>query len=538
MADASKFSKLDIETMEICQRRENRLVRFLRDTLLKQKIITEEVYRQLFPSGSVAGVLYGLPKVHKDNFPARPILSAIGTYNYNLAKFLVPILQPFAVGQYTVKDSFAFVSEITAYKTDFDLVMASFDVSSLFTNVPLDECVDLCVDLLFEDCDTFAFKDCKFNRDQFRKLLNFAVKDNHFVFNGQLYDQIDGVAMGSPLGPSMANIFMCALEQKYLNGCPSEFKPVLYRRYVDDTFCLFRHREHVDKFLEYINNFHPNIKFTVEVEEDNNLPFLDVLVTHEQTGFSTSLYRKKTFTGLYTDYASLAPDKYKINLVRILVFRAFHICSTYMNFHHELIRIKRILTENCFPRSIIDRVIKSFLGEKFGKRPPKKAEDKAPLIFCLPYLGHYSLQVKTRLIRLVKQCYPKLKLEVIFTSPKRISFLFRFKDKLPSLICSSVVYRYRCPGCHASYYGKTTRNLVVRCREHLGINKAGQKIKSSPSAIGDHISKSGHDASLENFEIISRTVNSFDLLIHESLLILRDRPMLNSQLSSISLALF
>ena len=131
-----------------------------------------------------------------------------------------------------------------------------------------------------------------------------------------------------------------------------------------------------------------------------------------------------------------------------------------------------------------------------------------------------------------------LKLEVIFTSPKCISSLFRFKDKFPFLICSSVVYRYKCPGCHASYYGKTTRNLVVRCREHLGINKAGQKIKSSSSAIGDHISESGHDASLENFEIISRTDNSFDLLIHESLLILRDRPTLNGQLSSIPLMLF
>ena len=154
------------------------------------------------------------------------------------------------------------------------------------------------------------------------------LKDNHFVFNGQLYDQLDGVAMASPLGPSMANIFMCALEQKYLNGCPLEFKPVLYRRYVDDTYCLIRHREHVDKFLEHINKFHPNIRFTVEVEEDNNLSFLDVLVTHEQGGFSTSLYRKKTFTVLYTDYASLAPDRYKINLVRILVFSAFHICSS------------------------------------------------------------------------------------------------------------------------------------------------------------------------------------------------------------------
>ena len=220
--------------------------------------------------------------------------------------------------------------------------------------------------------------------------------------------------MGSPLGPSIANIFMCSLEQKYLNGCPSEFKPFLYRRYVDDTFCLFKHRDHIDKFLEYINNFHPNIKFTVDIEEENKLPFLDALVACDETGFSTSLYREKTFTGLYTDFSSLSPDKYKVNLVRILVFRAFHICSTYSNFHNELIRIKRILADNCFPRSIIDRVIKSILDDKFGNRPPKKEDDKTPLILCLPFLGQYSLQLKTRLIRLIEQCYPTLKLEVIF----------------------------------------------------------------------------------------------------------------------------
>ena len=70
--------------------------------------------------------------------------------------------------------------------------------------------------------------------------------------------------MGSPLGPSMANIFMCALEQKYLNGCPSEYKPVLYRRYIDDAFGLFRHREHVDKFHEHINNFYRNINLLLK----------------------------------------------------------------------------------------------------------------------------------------------------------------------------------------------------------------------------------------------------------------------------------
>ena len=163
------------------------------------------------------------------------------------------------------------------------------------------------------------------------------MKDTHFVFNGQLFDQIDGVAMGSPLGPSLANIFMCMLEQRYLNECPSEFKPVLYRWYVDDTLCLFRSRSDIEKFLDHINSYHPNIKFTVELEMDNTLPFLDVSVTHDQNSFSTSLYRKKTFTGLYTDFGTLSPNDYKVNLIKVLVYLAFHICSTYTNFHDEVV---------------------------------------------------------------------------------------------------------------------------------------------------------------------------------------------------------
>ena len=126
---------------------------------------------------------------------------------------------------------------------------------------------------------------------------------------------------------------------------------------------------------------------------------------------------------------------------------------------------------------------------------------------------------------------------VIFRSPKRIGSLFPFKDRFPTLMRSSVIYKFQCPGCHASYYGKTSRNLITRCREHLGVNKAGFRIKGGPSAIGDHINQSGHAASFKDFSILDRANNEFDLLIHESLLILRDRPELNSQQSSIPLVL-
>ena len=155
------------------------------------------------------------------------------------------------------------------------------------------------------------------------------------------------------------------------------------------------------------------------------------------------------------------------------------ICSSYQNFHNEIVRIKEILVKNSFPRALIDRIIKSFLDKRFAPRPPAPQEAKTALLFCMPYLGRYSLQIKTKINRIIKQCYPGIQLNVIFRSPKRIQSFFPFKDRFPTLIRSSVVYKFQCPGCHASYFGKTSRNLITRCREHLGINKAGQKIKAS-----------------------------------------------------------
>ncbi len=81
LSDCSKFKKLDSDALDLCIKRENKLIRFLRDKLLKDKVISQDIYNSLFTTGSNPGILYGLPKIHKDNCPTRPILSAIGTYN-------------------------------------------------------------------------------------------------------------------------------------------------------------------------------------------------------------------------------------------------------------------------------------------------------------------------------------------------------------------------------------------------------------------------------------------------------------------------
>ena len=100
------------------------------------------------------------------------------------------------------------------------------------------------------------------------------------------------------------------------------------------THCLFENEEHADLFLKHINNYHGSIKFTVDKEANTSLPFLDILIHKDTTKFSTSLYKKSTFMGLYTDFSTLSPHKYKVNLISVLIFCAFTICSSYINFHN------------------------------------------------------------------------------------------------------------------------------------------------------------------------------------------------------------
>ena len=114
--------------------------------------------------------------------------------------------------------------------------MASFDITSLFTNIPIDETIDIILDQLFSSAQLFQ----GFSREQLKQLLNLSVKNCHFTFRGRFFDQIEGVAIGLPLGPLFANIFLSYHEQNWLKSCPTQFKPINYRRYVDDCLILVK----------------------------------------------------------------------------------------------------------------------------------------------------------------------------------------------------------------------------------------------------------------------------------------------------------
>ena len=241
LSDSSKFPQVFVaeeKQLSFIVNVEKDITDLLKD-LKNSEVISVTVYKSLKPRGSGFGILYGLCKFHKqvvDNCsPFRPIMSAIKTPTYNLAKFLVPLLEPITTDMYTVKNNFEFVKEIA--DQDPGLFMVSMDVESLFTNIPLEETRNVCCDSLFRN-------DAKVNnikRIDFKKLLRTALQNKFFNFEGKISEQIDGVAMGSPLAPTFC-------EQIWFNECPDEFKPAHYRIYVDGIFLLFVSPDHLEKF--------------------------------------------------------------------------------------------------------------------------------------------------------------------------------------------------------------------------------------------------------------------------------------------------
>ena len=128
----------------------------------------------------------------------------------------------------------------------------------------------------------------------FVELMQTATSSVEFSFNNIMHRQIDGVAMGSPLGPSLANIFVGYYEALLFKRVS---KPLMYFLYVDDTFAVFNDEDEYNEFFSYLNSLHPSLGFTFEKECNWTLPFLDVLVEKNDNEFVTSIYRKPTFIG-------------------------------------------------------------------------------------------------------------------------------------------------------------------------------------------------------------------------------------------------
>ena len=170
----------------------------------------------------------------------RPTVSSIDTYNYKLAQYLGSLLSPHIPSNYTTKDSFTFIEEIKQLNA-YGKFLISFDVTSLLTNIPLEETINIAIDTIFQNYPN----------------VKIVTSETHFIFNNEIYNQIDGVSMGSPLAPILANLFMGYHEKDWIEKAQVA-KHTFYKRYVDDIFAVFESELDTETFHTYLNTKHKN----------------------------------------------------------------------------------------------------------------------------------------------------------------------------------------------------------------------------------------------------------------------------------------
>ena len=198
---------------------------------------------------------------------------------------------------------------------------------------------------------------------------------------------------------------------------------------------MFACEKDTDEFFTFLNSRHPNIKFTFE--------FLDICINKTNHSVATSVFRKSTSVGLYSNFSSFTPFSYKIRLIKTLIHQTYAIRSSCNLFHDEIENTKHLLKRSMYPPYLIDKQIKLFLNNKLSENDtPKENSNKENTTYHkLPYIGDISVRTKKKIVELCKRFCKKIDINIVLT-PFKIGSLFSSKDRLSNALRSFAVYKY------------------------------------------------------------------------------------------------
>ena len=518
LSDETKFMKIKRDPTEDLKKKLNGLI----SKVNKSK---SQIKFKCLEGDYSMGYCYGTVKTHKPGNKLRPIISQIPAPTYRVAKKLCEILTPYIPATYSLTSGTDFLDILKTNKVEGNI--ASLDVESLFTNVPVDRTINYILDRIYRNDNTPTLD---IPEDVLRDLLECCTKEAPFICpRGNKYKQIDGVAMGSPLGVLLANFFMGCVEEEAFTKIE---KPKIYCRYVDDIFIMASSDDEVERLRICLQEI-SGLNFTVEKSSNGQLPFLDVLVKMGNDNFNTEVYTKPTNNGQCLNGKSECPQKYKDSTISAYIRRAITHCSDWKGVHTEIERSTDILLANGYSRKEIEKQTNKILDKWYGNIENNNVE-----YIRLYYKSHFSTEYKEdeRIMRQIvkKNVTPvdpnkKILFTIYYKNKKTSDLLLRNSPKIESKKTqrSNVIYRYTCSrgNCAAlpsSYIGMTTMRLTRRLSYHLSNGAPKNHAKTHKVTLErEHLE--------ENTEIIATCNDDRRLAIIEALYIKELGPNLNCQ---------
>lgn len=492
--DRSTYRPLRKDPTSTNQNSNNELVR----SLFSQNLIDERKKRSLTTYVALPPKLYGLPKIHKVGVPLRPIVSQIRSPAYFLSKFLGGFLKKWTLqSKFNIKNSFDFKDRVKDIQVNYNEYLVSFDVVSLFTSVP----VDLCLKIIQEKWDSFeGFTNIP--KGIFMKLLKFCVVDNnYFLFNNCIYRQVSGTPMGGPLSPILVDIVM----EDLLDVSITKFNesPKILVKYVDDLFAVMP-KDKINSFLNILNNYHKNIKFTCEIEESGSLPYLDLKLSVVHGRIMTDWYQKPTSSGRLLNFLSSHPKHLLLNTAYNFVRRVLSLGDITSRVSNEK-RVYDILERNNYPRNIIKKLIDRCTqqDEQMVTQP------NSPVRNLSNDDQHYYVGttfvpgVSPYVARILGRCGSKARMA--YSNKKTVGGLFsRIKDVTSKEFKTDVVYEIQCGGssssnCDKKYIGTTKQFLKNRIQNHKNDIKA---MRGEKTALAQHCVDCEHRPIFDDTKIL------------------------------------
>lgn len=442
--------------------------------------------RRLIPMNPRPPEMYGLVKLHKEDHPMRPVVSYVNSPSGILSKFLnhkFKELSNFSP-KHTVKNSIDLVQKLSKISNTNKFKLISFDIVNMYPNIPTNECAPLIKESLTKNNINPLIT------LELHKLFEICLAQNYFKYDSKFYSQNSGLPMGSPLSPLLSDIFMDHLENEIiLNNDLSKKHVIFWFRFVDDIIVGFNGtNRQIEQYLSFLNNIHQNMKFTVEIESNSSLNFLDLTIKRQNNQFSFNIYRKNTFTDAVIPYDSFSPTNHKLAAFHSMVHRAFEIPLSQENFSLEINTIKQIALNNKFPIEVINRIISKHKVKQSNNLLYPYTEKSKNKYISLSYIGDLSTKIQNY--------FSKFNLKTAFSGrPNLGRILYNTKQKSDKLK-NSGVYRIECGDCNAAYVGQTGRSFEMRLKEHISSDKK--------SSVYEHIHNHNHKVDIDNLKILHK----------------------------------